>query len=136
MGLASPRNTPSRQLDAPRRSARVWRAFDLQIAMYAALLACFGLAMAYSNTAAGGGDVLAGRLRVHPRPPVGRPRARRLPVATAFDYHWLKTFAWPLYVVQLGLLVVTLASASGVGGPRAGSRSSGSSSSSARSPRS
>ena len=26
-------------------------------------------------------------------------------VATAFDYKWLKTFAWPLYVLQLGLLV-------------------------------
>ena len=37
-------------------------------------------------------------------------------VATAFDYHWLKTFAWPLYLVQLGLLVVTLAIGSGVGG--------------------
>ena len=37
-------------------------------------------------------------------------------VATAFDYHWLKTFAWPLYVIQLGLLVVTLAIGGGVGG--------------------
>jgi rod shape determining protein RodA len=37
-------------------------------------------------------------------------------IAAAFDYHWLKTFAWPLYLVQLGLLVVTLAIGSGVGG--------------------
>jgi len=37
-------------------------------------------------------------------------------VASTFDYHWLKTFAWPLYLVQLGLLVVTLAIGGGVGG--------------------
>jgi rod shape determining protein RodA len=37
-------------------------------------------------------------------------------IACAFDYKWLKTFAWPLYVVQLGLLVLTLAVGDGVGG--------------------
>ncbi len=94
----------------------VWRAFDLQIATYAALLMCFGLAMAYSNSAAGGADVLVG----------GSVFLRGLMwaglalvvfvVATAFDYHWLKTFAWPLYVVQLGLLGLTLAIGTGVGG--------------------
>ena len=30
-------------------------------------------------------------------------------VATAFDYRWLKTLAWPIYGLQLGLLVLTLA---------------------------
>jgi rod shape determining protein RodA len=35
---------------------------------------------------------------------------------TAFDYRWLKTLAWPLYVVNLGLLVITLAIGTGVGG--------------------
>jgi rod shape determining protein RodA len=37
-------------------------------------------------------------------------------VATAFDYRWLKTFAWPLYALQLGLLVLTLAIGDGVSG--------------------
>ena len=37
-------------------------------------------------------------------------------VATAFDYHWLKTLAWPIYGFQLGLLVLTLAIGDGVGG--------------------
>jgi rod shape determining protein RodA len=37
-------------------------------------------------------------------------------VATAFDYKWLKTFAWPVYLVQLGLLGVTLVVGDGVGG--------------------
>jgi rod shape determining protein RodA len=35
---------------------------------------------------------------------------------TVFDYKWLKTFSWPLYVFQLGLLVLTLAIGDGVGG--------------------
>ena len=37
-----------------RTVGAVWRAFDFQLVTYAALLACFGLAMAYSNTVAGG----------------------------------------------------------------------------------
>ena len=37
-------------------------------------------------------------------------------LATAFDYRWLKTLAWPIYGLQLGLLVLTLAIGDGVGG--------------------
>src|SRR4029079_5550274 len=37
-------------------------------------------------------------------------------LATASDCHWLKTFSWPLYLFQLGLLVVTLGIGTGVGG--------------------
>jgi rod shape determining protein RodA len=37
-------------------------------------------------------------------------------VVTAFDYKWLKTFAWPIYVLQLGLLAATLAIGDGIGG--------------------
>jgi rod shape determining protein RodA len=108
---------PARRSEFVSRSVgTVWRSFDFQLATYAALLLCFGLAMAYSNTAAGGlgifetGSVLLRALMW---------TAIALAVfltATAFDYHWLKTFAWPLYVVQMGLLVVTLAIGGGVGG--------------------
>src|SRR3954447_837021 len=94
----------------------VWRAFDFQLVTYAALLACFGLAMAYSNTVAGGVGLFDG----------GSTLLRGLMwlaiaiavflVAAAFDYHWLKTFAWPLYLLQLGLLALTLVIGSGVGG--------------------
>ena len=41
---------------------------------------------------------------------------RRSSLATAFDYRWLKTLAWPIYGLQLGLLVLTLAIGDGVGG--------------------
>ena len=41
-----------------RSVSSVWRAFDLQIATYAVVLTCLGLAMAYSNTVAGGSGAL------------------------------------------------------------------------------
>ena len=37
-------------------------------------------------------------------------------LATAFDYTWFRTFAWPLYFLNLVLLGATLAFGSGVGG--------------------
>ncbi|HLX33779.1 MAG TPA: rod shape-determining protein RodA [Candidatus Limnocylindrales bacterium] len=94
----------------------VWRAFDLQIATYAAVLTCFGLAMAYSNSANSGADVLqSGSTFVRGLMWAGLALIVFV-VATSFDYHWLKTFAWPLYLVQLGLLIVTLGLGKGVGG--------------------
>ena len=44
-------------------------------------------------------------------------------VATAFDYTWFSTLAWPIYLVNLGLLVVTLA----IGDRRSAGRPAGSS---------
>ena len=99
-----------------RSVGAIWRAFDLQIATYAVLLTCFGLAMAYSNAVAGGDGALAS----------GSVFLRGLlwtgialivfTIAAAFDYRWLKTLSWPLYVLQLGLLGLTLATGTGVGG--------------------
>ena len=98
------------------RVSVVWRAFDLQLAVYAALLLVFGLAMAYSNTVTAGTGILDGA-SVFLRALMWTAIALAVfLVATAFDYHWLKTFAWPLYLVQLGLLIVTLAIGGGVGG--------------------
>ncbi|HUG30692.1 MAG TPA: rod shape-determining protein RodA [Candidatus Limnocylindria bacterium] len=115
MSIVSARSSRPSRWTAARVSV-VWRSFDLQLTTYAAILLCFGLAMAYSNTATGGVGILDG----------GSVFLRALMwtaiavavflVATSFDYHWLKTFAWPLYVIQLGLLVVTLAIGGGVGG--------------------
>ena len=111
------RSQPARMGDwTTRRIGAAWRRFDLQLTTYAFLLAAVGLTMAYSNS------VEAGRSVLEP----GTTFARGLmwagialavfALATAFDYRWLKTLAWPLYVIQLGLLVVTLAIGTGVGG--------------------
>jgi rod shape determining protein RodA len=105
---------PSRWTAA--RVSVVWRNFDLQLTTYAALLLCFGLAMAYSNTVASGAGILDGS-SVFLRALMWTSIAVAVFVTAAvFDYHWLKTFAWPLYLVQLGLLAVTLAIGGGVGG--------------------
>ena len=99
-----------------RTVGAVWRAFDFQLVTYAALLVCFGLAMGYSNTAASGiGLFDAGSVFLRGLMWAAIAIAVFL-VAAAFDYHWLKTFAWPLYFLQLGLLGLTLAIGSGVGG--------------------
>jgi len=101
---------------AARSVGTAWRAFDLQLTTYAALLAVIGVAMAYSNS------VEAGRSVLEP----GSTFLRGLmwagiaivvfTIAAAFDYKWLMTLAWPLYVVQIGLLVTSLAIGDGIGG--------------------
>jgi rod shape determining protein RodA len=115
MSIVSARASRPNRWTAARVSV-VWRAFDLQLATYAALLLCFGLAMAYSNTSTAGLGIFDGG-SVFLRALMWTAIALAVfLVATSFDYHWLKTFAWPLYIVQLGLLVVTLAIGGGVGG--------------------
>lgn len=115
MSIVSTRTSRPSRWTAARVSV-VWRAFDLQLTTYAALLLCFGLAMAYSNTATSGSAVFDGS-SVFLRALMWTAIAIAVfLVATTFDYHWLKTFAWPLYLVQLGLLAVTLAIGGGVGG--------------------
>ncbi|HET7677206.1 MAG TPA: rod shape-determining protein RodA [Candidatus Limnocylindrales bacterium] len=99
---------------AARSASNVWNAFDVQLALYAGLLAVIGLVMAYTNSS--GGEPLA----------AGSTFTRGLlwaalallvfTGAAAFDYRWLKTFAWPLYGVNIGLLLITLAFGTGVGG--------------------
>ncbi len=99
------RAEPARVTDwAARSIGAAWRAFDLQLAAYAGLLAILGLVMAYSNSAEHGESVLA----------AGTTFTRGLMwtgialivfvLATSFDYKWLKTF------------VLTLAIGHGVGG--------------------
>jgi rod shape determining protein RodA len=115
VSIVSARSSRPSRWTAARVSV-VWRSFDLQIATYAAVLLCFGLAMAYSNTATGGSGVFDGS-SVFLRALMWTAIAVAVfLLATSFDYHWLKTFAWPLYVIQLGLLVLTLAIGGGVGG--------------------
>jgi rod shape determining protein RodA len=104
------RAQPARVSDwAAKSVGAAWRAFDLQLTTYAALLVAIGLVMAYTNSAEGGATFNRGLMWAAIAVIV-------FIVATMFDYHWLKTFAWPIYGIQLGLLIVTLAIGDGVGG--------------------
>ena len=115
MGVTNARE--ARVADWTSRSVgAIWRAFDLQLTTYAVLLTCFGLAMAYSNAVAGGDGALAPG-SVFLRGVLWTGLALIVfSIAAAFDYHWLKTFSWPLYGLQIGLLALTLAVGTGVGG--------------------
>ncbi len=108
---------PARAQDwAAKSVGAAWRTFDWPMAIFAVLLAGFGQAMAYSNTVAAGDGIFD----------PGSTFARGLiwaafaiiafVVATVFDYKWLRTFAWPIYFVNLGLLAVTLVIGDGVSG--------------------
>jgi Bacterial cell division membrane protein len=111
------RAEPGRFADVTGRSVgAVWRAYDLQLTTYAALLGAVGLVMAYVNTVESGKAALASD-GVFSRALIWSGLAIVLfLVTTAFDYKWIKTLTWPLYVANVGLLVLTLAIGDGVGG--------------------
>lgn len=111
------RAEPGRFADVTSRSVgRVGRAYDLQLSVYAALLMAIGLVMAYTNSIEAGTPVLAtGSIFQRALMWTGLAMVVFI-VTTAFDYRWLRTLAWPVYFVNLGLLVLTLAIGSGVGG--------------------
>src|SRR3954452_16419042 len=112
------RAEPARMTDwAARSIGAAWRAFDLQLAAYAGLLALLGLVMAYTNSVEQGQSALAGGT-TFTRGLVWTGMALvAFVVTTVFDYKWLKTFAWPLYFLQIGLPMLTLPMVHGVGGP-------------------
>lgn len=92
----------------------VWNVFDVQLVLYSLVLAIFGVMVAYSNSAAGS-PLAAGS--VFSRGLVWLAVAiLAFTVATALDYRWLKTFSWPVYFINLGLLVASLVLGSGAGG--------------------
>ncbi len=93
---------------SPRAATVTWRLYDFQLTTYAILLLVFGLAMAYSNSVG----------PTHTSLSSGSPFVRALMwtviafvvffVATMFDYRWLRTFSWPIYFINVGLLILTL----------------------------
>jgi len=99
-----------------RSAGAVWRLYDIQLTVYAALLLGIGLVMAYTNSISGGDSALE----------TGSTFTRGLlwaalaivafAASTAFDYRWLRTFAWPLYGLNIALLALTLVIGDGVGG--------------------
>ena len=111
------RAEPGRFADMTTRSVgRVGRAYDLQLTVYAALLAAIGLVMAYTNSVEAGTTAL-GPDSIFQRALMWTGIAMVVfIVMTAFDYRWLRTLTWPIYAVNIGLLVLTFAIGTGVGG--------------------
>ncbi len=110
------RAEPARVTDwAAKSVGAAWRAFDLQLATYAGLLAAIGLVMAYTNSAENGtASIDAGTTFTRGLMWAGIAVVAFI-LATAFDYRWLKTLSWPTYAFQLGILVVTLLVGDGIG---------------------
>jgi rod shape determining protein RodA len=100
---------------APKAGWLAWRNYDFQLTTYAILLTLFGLAMAYSNTV---GDQHAA---VTLQSPFVRSlmwgviAAVALGLTTIFDYKWLRSFAWPMYFINIVLLILTLRIGQGTG---------------------
>jgi rod shape determining protein RodA len=111
------RAQPARVTDwAAKSVGAAWRAFDLQLTTYAVLLVAVGLVMAYTNSVEGGAVPLEAGTTFTRGLMWAAIAAVVFALATSFDYHWLKTLAWPIYAVQIGLLVLTLLIGDGVGG--------------------
>jgi rod shape determining protein RodA len=99
----------------PKSGQLAWCNYDFQLTTYAILLTLFGFAMAYSNSVGTTQTPLT----------INSPFVRTimwaviaavvLGLATIFDYRWLRSFAWPLYFINIALLVLTLRIGSGTG---------------------
>jgi rod shape determining protein RodA len=110
------RAEPARVTDwAAKSVGAAWRAFDVQLVVYAALLVATGLVMAYTNSVENGSTPLETGTTFTRGLMWAGIAAIAFILATAFDYRWLKTLSWPAYALQLGLLLLTLAIGDGVG---------------------
>jgi rod shape determining protein RodA len=83
-----------------------WRAVDWQLLLYLVLLVGFGIVMGYSaNYQSIGGTGLSQTVKTLIWTGIG---LTLFFVAASVDYHWLQTFATPIYLLVLGLLTATL----------------------------
>jgi rod shape determining protein RodA len=83
-----------------------WRAFDWQMLLYLLLLVGFGVVIGYSANYETGST--PGSLSQTVKTLIWTIIGLTLFfVAARTDYHWLQTFATPIYLVVLGLLVAT-----------------------------
>src|SRR6266581_2557647 len=95
-----------------RPSSGTWQAFDFQLAFYALALAVIGLVLAWSNSPGGPlapGSIFTRGLMWFAIAIVA------FSLAAAFDYRWLRTFSWLLYLINIGLLVMTKLIGTGIG---------------------
>jgi rod shape determining protein RodA len=82
-----------------------WRSFDIQLAVAALSLAVIGLLMAWTNSPDGPlsvGSIFTRGLMWFAIAIIA------FAAVAAFDYRWLRTFAAPIYFVNIGLLILTL----------------------------
>jgi rod shape determining protein RodA len=92
-----------------------WRDYDWQLTLYLLLLLGFGLVLGIS--AAWGSDAPDGGIPQPVKTVIWTVLGFSLMVAAAsVDYHWLRTFAIPIYLVTLGLLVVNLVAGTVISG--------------------
>jgi len=86
--------------------SRRWRAFDLQLFVYVLVLIVFGAVIGYSATydSSGATHGLPQTVRTLIWTAIG---LTLFFVAASIDYHWLQTFATPIYFVVLALLTLT-----------------------------
>ena len=97
----------------PKAVSNAWSVFDFQLAFYALALTIIGLLMAYANSA--DAPLQAGSIFTRALMWLSLG-IMAFTLATAVDYRWLKTLAWPVYLANLGLLIATLALGTGIGG--------------------
>jgi rod shape determining protein RodA len=109
------RAEPARLGAASRAVGSAWRAYDWQLSVYALMLMTFGLVMAYSNSVHDGTSPFSWGTTFTRGGAWAVIAVGVFVAATVFDYKWLKTFAWPLYAVNLGLLGLSLLIGDGVG---------------------
>ena len=84
---------------------REWRSFDVQLLVYVLLLLGVGVVMGYSaafNAETGG---MSQTVKTVMWASIG---LTLFFVAASIDYRWLRTLAAPIYVVVIGLLLVTM----------------------------
>jgi len=90
-----------------------WQAFDVQLVFYALALAVVGLLMAWTNSS--GAPLEPGSVFTRGLMWLAIAMVAFIGAA-ALDVRWLRTFGWLLYLVNLGLLLFTLAVGGGAGG--------------------
>ena len=112
MGVLRVERTGGGEWVTPQQGS-AWQRFDVQLTFYGAALAILGLLMAWSNSS--GAPLAPGSVFTRGLMWFAVAMAA-FTVAAAADTRWLRTFSWLIYVVNLGLLVLTLAIGSGVGG--------------------
>lgn len=97
------------------RGARRWRDFDWQLTLYLLLLIGFGIVLGISAAwnEVGSPDVVPQPVKTVVWTLLG---FSLMAVAASVDYHWLRTFAIPIYLFTLGLLVVNLVAGTAISG--------------------